>query len=82
MKQTPKCIHHWVIENHQEASRRWTDNKLRKSQRKFNSICKKCGVEKTFKPSTYETHEGNPEGLRGIKGVGIYTNHEKIIYTA
>ncbi len=74
-----KCEgHHWVIEAHDVARRRWIENNLPSKQRKFNSICKKCNASKSFPISTYETMQSNPEGLRGIKGVGSFTNHEKI----
>ena len=66
------CIHHWVIELHQDAALRWTLNNIPRSQRKFNSVCKKCNGTRTFKPSTYEINEGNITGLRGIKGVSAF----------
>ena len=66
------CIHHWVIELHQDAAARWILNDIPRSKRSFNSVCKKCNEEKTFKPSTYEINEGNISGLRGIKGVSYF----------
>ena len=74
-----KCkAHHWVIEPHDVARRRWIENDIPNKKRKFDSVCKYCNSTKSFPISTYETMQGNAEGLRGIKGVGTFTNHETI----